>query len=155
MNEPRYPEDVFKIIWLWLGIVFTAMGLLFVCVIRPGIHSTGQEPDVNDVILLVFGAIFLIAYFVLRGIAARKKKLHNELLASGTKVDGTVEKVCQQNTVRYGGKYPYIIFYTYQYQGKVYHGESSLFWDRPAVMEQDSIVVYANDSGDSTIQLGA
>lgn len=154
MNEPRYPEDVFKTIWLWTGIAFIAMGLLnFIIVFMFAAESAGQEPNINGVIILVIGAMFLIAQSVLRGIASRKKKLHNELLANGAKVTGTVEKVCQQNTVRYAGKYPYIIFYTYDYQGKACHGESHLFWDRPAVAEHDSIAVYANDSGKSTIQL--
>ena len=112
-----------------------------------------QEPNLPGAGFLAFGIVLLTVQTVLGIIASRKKKLHNELLANGAKVTGTVEKVCQQNTVRYAGKYPYIIFYTYDYQGKACHGESHLFWDRPAVAEHDSIAVYANDSGKSTIQL--
>lgn len=154
MKEPRYAEDVFKTIWIWAGLGFIAGGLLsFISVSKPGAHATVQKPNVNGVIMLALGTVCIIAQSVLRINASRKKKLHNELLVNGTKVSGTVERVCRQNTVRYGGKYPYIIFYTYDYQGKAYHGESYLFWDRPAVMEQDSIAVYTNDSGESTIQL--
>ena len=55
--------------------------------------------------------------------------------------------------VRYAGKTPYIVIYTFNHQGKVYHRESCFLWDKPDVMASDSIVVYINDSGKSTIQL--
>ncbi len=46
MNEPRYPEDVFKTIWLWIGIAFIAMGLLnFIIVFMSAVESAGPEPD--------------------------------------------------------------------------------------------------------------
>ena len=62
MNEPRYPEDVFKTIWLWIGIAFIAMGLLnFIIVFMSAVESAGQEPNINGVIILVIGAMFLIA----------------------------------------------------------------------------------------------
>lgn len=154
MNEPRYAEDVLKTIWLWIGIAFIAFGgaLSLIDALRPRAHSMAQETNLNGIIMLALGTVFLITQSVQRVIASRKRKLHNDLLASGTKVNGTVKKVCQQNTVRYGGKYPYVVFYTYNYQGKVYQGESYLLWDMPDVMENDPIVVYANDSGKSTIQ---
>ncbi len=156
MNEPRYAEDVFKTIWLWIGIGFIAGGFLsFVGESKPGAPSMVHEANTNGVVMLGLGTALLITQAVLRVIASQKKKLHDELLANGTKVNGTVKKVCQQNTVRYGGKYPYIIFYTYNYQGKAYHGESCLLWDKPDIKEHDPIVVYTNGSGKSTVILGA
>ena len=38
--------------------------------------------------------------------------------------------------------------------GKEYHRESCFLWDKPDIMANDSIVVYTNDSGKSTVQLG-
>ena len=119
MNEPRYPEDVFKTIWLWIGIAFIAMGLLnFIIVFMSAVESAGQEPNINGVIILVIGAMFLIAQSVLRGIASRKKKLHNELLANGNRINGTVEKVCVEMGVRYAGKTPYIVYLYLSPSGK-------------------------------------
>ena len=63
------------------------------------------------------------------------------------------EKVSVEMGVRYAGKTPYIVIYTFNHQGKVYHRESCFLWDKPDVMASDSIVVYINDSGKSTIQL--
>lgn len=96
--------------------------------------------------------MLLIVQTVLGGIVSRKKKLHNELLVNGNRINGTVEKVSVEMGVRYAGKTPYIVIYTFNHQGKVYHRES-FFWDKPDVMADDSIVVYINDSGKSTIQL--
>lgn len=154
MNEPKFAEDILKIVYLWIGIAFIAIGLLcFIGALQPTSYSRIQESNGNGIDFLVLGTIFIILQFVQRAIVSRKKKLHNELLTKGTKVHGTVEKVCLKNSVRYAGKYPYVVFYTYDYQGQVYHGQSHLLWDIPDVKEQDSIVVYANDSGESTVQL--
>lgn len=90
---------------------------------------------------------------VLGLMVSRKKKLHNELLENGTKVNGTVEKVCVEMGVRYGGKAPYTVIYTFSHQGKEYHRESCFLWDKPDVKEHDSIVVYTDDSGKSAVQL--
>lgn len=160
MSEPRYAEDIFKRMFLWMSIGWIAIGLIMgflglIGVLKPTAHSMNQDSTeiTNFILFIVLGIIFFIAHSVQRSTASRKKKLHDELLANGAKVNGTVEKVCQQNQVRYGGKYPYIIFYTYTYEGKVYHGESYLFWDIPDVAEHDPIVVYTDHSGKSTIQL--
>lgn len=153
MSEPRYTQDIFKKMFLWMGIGWIVMGLLgFVGVLKPTADSMVQDSKVMGMIFTALGIGFFIAQSVMRIIVSRKKKLHDELIANGTKVNGTVEKVYRQNLVWYGGKYPYIIFYTYTYEGKVYHGESYLFWDIPDVMEHDPIVVYADHSGKSTIQ---
>lgn len=160
MSEPRYVEDIFKRMFLWMSIGWIAIGLIMgflglMGVLKPTAHSMNQDSTeiTNFILFIVLGIIFFIAHSVQRSTASRKKKLHDELLANGSRVNGTVEKVCQQNQVRYGGKYPYIIFYTYTCEGKVYHGESHLLWEIPDVTEHDPIEVYTDRSGKSTIQL--
>ena len=119
MSEPRYVEDIFKHMFLWMSIGWIAIGLIMgflglIGVLKPTAHSMNQDSTeiTNFILFIVLGIIFFIAHSVQRSTASRKKKLHDELLADGAKVNGTVEKVCRQNLVRYGGKYPYIIFYT-------------------------------------------
>lgn len=154
MKPPRYREDLFKTIFRWIGIGFLAFGSLgLIGILKPAGYAGTQDANGMVIGFFAFGAVFLIWQSVLAAIAARKKKLHNELLANGTKVNGTVEKVCVEMGVRYAGKTPYIILYTYTHQGKDCHGESYFLWERPDVAEHDSIAVYANDSGKSTIQL--
>ena len=155
MDKPSYREELFKRIFLWISTGSIALGLLaFVGVLRPTTYSEVQEPNLPGAGLLAFGIVLLTVQTVLGIIASRKKKLHNELLANGNRINGTVEKVCVEMGVRYAGKTPYIVIYTFHHQGKVYHRESCFLWDKPDVMADDSIVVYINDSGKSTIQLG-
>ncbi len=154
MKKPSYREEFFKRIFLWISIGFFVLGLLaFGGVLRPTTYSEVQEPNLLGAEFLAFGTVLLIVQTVLGGIVSRKKKLHNELLVNGNRINGTVEKVCVEMGVRYAGKTPYIVIYTFHHRGKVYHRES-FFWDKPDVMADDSIVVYINDSGKSTIQLG-
>lgn len=155
MNKPSYREELFKRIFLWISIVFFVLGLLaFGGVLRPTTYSEVQEPNLLGTEFLAFGTVLLIVQTVLGGIVSRKKKLHNELLVNGNRINGTVEKVSVEMGVRYAGKTPYIVIYTFHHRGKAYHRESCFLWDKPDVMADDSIVVYINDSGKSTIQLG-
>ncbi len=154
MSKPKYMEELLKIIFLCLGIAFIAMGLLsFIGVLKPSANSMIQEPTILGIVFLFLGITFFIVQTILKVIASLKNKSHNELLISGTKINGTVENVYLQKYTQYGNKSPYRIFYTYTYQGKVYHHKSYLLWDKPNFTENDSIVVYANDFGKSTVQV--
>lgn len=152
MNKPEYVEGFFKIAFLWLGIGFVFMGLLcFAGVLKPKASSMIQDPILLGMFFSSIGMILLIVQIILKVMIASKDKLHNKLAAGGTRRTGTVGKVCLQRYTKYGNKYPYRIFYTYTCQGKVYHHKSNLLWDKPCLKEGDSIVVYTNDSGKSTI----
>lgn len=154
MNKPRYTEALLKIIFLWLGIAFLATGLLsFFGVIKPTANSMVQVPALLGITFSSLGIAFLLVQGFLAVIVSFKNKLHQELLASGTKFCGTVEKVYLQKYTQYGKKSPYRIIYTYVYQGTVFRHESRLLWDKPDFKEQDPIEVYANDMGKSTIPL--
>lgn len=134
--------------------MFIFMGLLsYISVLKPTSYSMIQEPKMMGIAFLLLGIVFLIVQAILKVLASSKNKLHNELLINGTKINGIVENVYRQADMRYGGESPYRILYTYTWQGKVYHHNSYLLWDKPVFKVHDSIVVYANDSGQSTIQL--
>lgn len=154
MRKPRYIEELLKLVFLWLGIAFIVMGFLcFIGVLKPKASSMTQEPTVLGTVFSLLGIAFFIVQLILKAIVSSKNKLHNELLISGTKIHGTVEKVYLQTYTQYGRKSPYRILYTYTFQGKVYHQKSDLLWDKPDFGEHDSIVVYTNGSGKSTVQL--
>lgn len=154
MRRPKYNEELLKTIFLWLGVGFIVMGLLsFIGILEPTAYSWVQEPNIMGMIFLIWGVAFFIVQTILGVIASSKDKLHNELLVSGTQISGTVEKVYLQIFTQYAGKYPYRIIYTYTCQGKTYHQKSALIWDKPDCMENDTIIVYVNDSGKSTIQI--
>lgn len=154
MSKPRYMEELLKIVFLWLGIAFIVMGLLcYIGILKPKSNSMIQDPKVLGIVYSLLAIAFFIVQNILKAISFLKNKLHNELLISGTKINGIVEKVYWQRYTQYGGQSPYRIFYNYTWQGKVYHHKSCLLWDRPDYTVQDSIVVYVNNVGKSTIQL--
>ncbi len=153
MGKPRYVEELLKIIFLWLSITFIVMGLLcFFDVLKPSTISMIQESTILGIVFSSIGIVFFIVQTILNLMALSKDKLHNELLASGVRINGTVEKVYLQKYMQYGRKSPYRILYTYTYEHKVYHHQSNLLWEKPAIQEHDPIVVYANNLGKSTIQ---
>lgn len=152
MKKPRYTEELLKIIFLWLGIAFVFMGCLsYIGILKPGANSMVQDSMVLGVLFGSLGIAFLIIQTVLQITATNKNKLHSKLISSGNTVNGVVEKVYLQKYTQYGKKYPYRILYTYSYQGKVYRHKSCLLWDKPNFIEGDSLVVYVNDSGKSTV----
>ncbi len=154
MGKPRYMEELLSIVFLWLGIAFIVMGLLcYIGVMKPKSSSMIQEPITLGIVFSSLGIVYIIVQMILKTISSWRNKLHNELLISGTKVNGIVEKVYWQRYTQYGSESPYRIFYTYTWQGKVYHHKSYLLWDKPDYAVNDTIVVYADDSGRSTIQI--
>lgn len=154
MNKPRYMEELMKIIFLWLGIAFVFMGILsFLGILKPNASSMVQEPAMLGIIFSLLGIVFIIVQTIFKILAANKNKLYSELLSSGTRINGIVEKVYLQKYMQYGDKHPYRILYTYTYQGEVHHHKSYFLWDKPNFAPGDSIEVYINDLGKSTVML--
>lgn len=152
MRNPKYIEELLKIVFFWLGVAFILVGALcFTGMLKPKAGSSIQDPTIMGIAFSVLGISYFIAQIVLKAIISLKNRLHNELIMSGTKINGTVEKVYMQKYTHYGTKSPYRILYTYTYQGKVRHHKSHLLWEKPDIKEHDSLMVYVNDYGKSTI----
>lgn len=154
MNKPKYMEELLKIIFLWLGIAFIFCGLLSLFhILKPSVFSMVQEPTILGIIFSLLGIVFIFVQTVLQLIVTKKNKLHSELLADGTRITGIVKKVYLQKYTQYGKKCPYRILYSYTYNGEVQHHKSCFLWDKPNFAEGNSITVYANDFGKSTLML--
>lgn len=154
MNKLKYNEDLYRVIFFWLGIAFVFLGCLScIGLLNPSENSTVQNPAVLGIIFGLSGIAFLIVQTVFQFISSKKNKQHSQLISNGNKVMGVVEKVYMQKYTQYGRKYPYRIIYTCSFQGKTYRSKSCLLWETPNVKEGDSIVVYINDFGKSTVIL--
>ena len=153
MHQPKYMEKLYAFIFLCLGSGFIVMGLLSDAgIVKPTAQSAVQDPNIMGFVFLLMGIAFCAAQTIFRVIAAKKNKLHNELTANGIRVHGSVEKVILLRFTQYGKKSPYRICYTYTLQGDIFHHKSCLLWDKPDYEVGDPILVYANNSGKSTIQ---
>ena len=73
MKNPRYMEELLKIIFVWLGVMFVCSGILCVLgVMKPSAHSMIQEPTILGVVFSALGAAFVFVHFIFRGIAQKK-----------------------------------------------------------------------------------
>ena len=154
MKKPRYMEELLKKIFFMLGIMFVAFGILgFMGIMTPKKSSMIQDQTLLGIIFGVLGIAFLITSFILGIAAGKKDKLYNELLINGKKIEGAVEKVFLQTSTQYGHQSPYIILYSFTYDNQTYHEKSYFFWEKPDLKTGDSITVYVNESGKSTISV--
>lgn len=152
MDRPRYMEELLAIVFLGLGSMFIAMGFLsFIGVLKPKASSMVQDPTMLGIVFTSIGIAFFAMQFILKMITRTKRNLHTQLLVNGIKIIGIVEKVHFQRYTKYRQEAPYRIFYTYTYQDKIFHGKSHLLWDKPEFIEGDSIEIYINDFGKSTV----
>jgi len=154
MKKPKSIEKLLEIIFFWLGVSFVFFGVLgCIGILKPSAGSSIQDPPLLGCFFSVIGFVFAAVGMIFRFIDAKKDKLHSELLANGTRVKGIVEKVYLQGYTRYGRQSPYRVRYTYTYRDKVYHHKSCLLWEKPDLTSGDTVTVYVNDRGKSTILL--
>lgn len=152
MKKPRYMEELLKIIFLWLGIMFVFFGILgFFGIMKPKASSLIQEPILLGIIFGLLGIVFLAVSMILRVVVNKKDKLHNELLISGRKIEGVVEKVYLQTSTQFGHQSPYIVLYSFTNGNQTYHHKSNFLWEKPDLKSGDSIIVYVNQDMKSTI----
>lgn len=154
MKKPNSMEGMFGFIYFWLGLSFALMGgLTYMGVIKPKSSSMVQEPALLGIIFFSIGGVFLLAQAVLMVIVFRRNKLHEELLANGTRIQGIVEKVYLQRYTSYGNQSPYRIVYRFNWEGKSCQKKSCLLWEKPEYKKGDSIAVFVNGDGRATVQI--
>ncbi len=154
INKPKYMEDLLAIIFQYLGILFFVFGILCLLgIMTPSTTSLIQDSYIMGVIFLITGIVFCITQLILKRRNNRKVLLHNELLKTGFQVNGTVEKIYLQQWTHFGQESPYRICYDFSYGEKYFHHKSCLLWDKPNLAAGDSITVYVNHSGKSTLNL--
>ena len=124
-------------------------------IIAPQGRLGHSEWEILGICFAALAGAFGAAAFVLGKIAAGKKALHSELLCTGTPLCGTVERVYRQAYTQFGRESLYRIFYSYTLHGKQYRDKSCFLWEKPDIKAGDSIVVYANASGKSTVFMEA
>jgi len=154
MKKPKYKSDLLAFIFLHLGLAFIIFGCLsFVNIIKPTSHSLVQDQILLGQIFCFLGITFCVIQTVFRIFSYKKAKLHSELISTGTKIDGAIEKISLQRWMQFGKKSPFIVYYTYSYKDKTYHKKSCLLWDKPNLSNGDKIDIFVNDIGQSTVEL--
>lgn len=154
MNKPKYTEEMIKIIFLCLGVVFVGEGLFgFMGGLKPKPNSMIQDPFVMASIFFVIGIILIIICIILGQIVKRKDRVYEELIKNGIKISGKVERVYLESNIRYARQSPYRVWYVYSYQGKHFQKKSHFLWEKPNLEVGEVIVVYVNEAGKSAISV--
>lgn len=154
MKKPKYMEELVRMIFFWLAVAFICAGVLsYLGVLKPRPCSAVQVPTLLGIIFTAIGLAIMAVSIILGIVVVKKKKLQTELRECGTRINGVVEKVYLQTYTQYGLKSPYRIQYVFTYQDKVYHHKSCFVWEKPSLKPGDSVMVYTNDFGKSTILL--
>lgn len=155
MHRPKYVKEFFKIPFLMLGTIFLfEAALQWADILYLERETSGIQPsDISGILIFSVAIVLFIIWAVLKAFIVSEEKSCMELWKSGTKIIGTVEKVYLQTSIQYHGKSPYRILYTYAFQGKIHHHKSNLLWEKPNISAHDSIVVYADSSGKSTLSI--
>lgn len=154
MKKPVYMSDVYAFVFLTLGLGFNFLGSLGILnVIKPTERSYVQDPILAGKAFLILGITFCVIQSVLRIFSSKQEKLHHELILTGTKMVGTIERIALQKGMTFGKKSPFIIHYTYSYKDKNYRVKSDLLWEKPSLSKGSKIDIFVNDIGQSTIEL--
>ncbi len=154
MKKPIYMSDIYAFVFLSLGLGFIFFGCLsFLNITKPTAHSSVQDPILAAQIFCILGTTMCVIQSVFRINSKKQAKIHRELISTGTKIEGTIDRISFQKGITFGRKSPYIIFFTYLYEDRVHHNKSCLIWDHPSLNKGNKIDIFVNDIGQSTLAL--
>ena len=154
MKKPKYKSDVYAFVFLSLGLGSIILCCLsFLNIIKPTARSLVQDPILSGQISFFMGTTFFVIQAAFRIFSYKQAKLHSELISTGTKIVGTIERISLQKGITFGKKSPFIVYYTYSFKDKIYHNKSCLLWDKPNLSNGNKIDIFVNDIGQSTFKL--
>lgn len=102
---------------------------------KPGAHG---DPRVFSIVgcflLIVAGLSLLIGFYI-----TKKNKL---LMQTGTQILATIVSVKQLQYTRFSASYPYVVYYSYEWEGVQFKGKSGLLWNIPSFQEPGKGTIY-------------
>lgn len=141
MKKPESMWEFCGRLFLLLGVLFVLFGILTqVGVMRMRSGSRGG-PEV----FFFSGSAFF--FFSLEPTRTKRKfrPPKRRIPKSGMSVPGTVASVEQLSYTRWNTSYPYVIRFTYEWEGVRYKGKSGLIWTPPSVKESDPLSVVIDE----------
>ncbi|CAB1245729.1 protein of unknown function [Ruminococcaceae bacterium BL-4] len=149
--KPRNFWEFYARLFFILGGSFLLIGLLSqagIMKMKPGAHS---DPRVFAII----GCLFLIVAGLSQFMGAYMVKRDKLLLQTGTPISGTIVSVKQLQFTRFSTSYPYVVYFTYEWEGMQYKGRIGPLWSIPSLKENDNGTIYidAENPKHSTLKL--
>lgn len=129
MKRPDGYPDIIALVFAWLGIAFTLLGLIGLAIPYPMRSGERWMFGVMGVALILAAVPFILT-------ARRQRRLREELRRLGWPVRGRVVSVKCHDFVHWtsGGfniLSPWTVLCEYQYEGQSYTVRSTFLWDKP------------------------
>lgn len=154
MKKPKYITQMYSFIFFFIGVAFIISGLLVAWgIMSPSKHSAVQDKNTMTLIFCMISLGFFIASSILISISCLIEKKRRELISNGKLVAGTVDDIRYKRWISFGKISPYVIYFSFSFDDKIYHGKSYLVWEKPNFADGDSIEIYVNDFGNSTVMI--
>lgn len=149
--KPRNFWEFYGRLFFILGGSFLLIGLLSqagIMKMKPGAHG---DPRVFAII----GCLFLIVAGLSQFMGVHMVKRNKLLLQTGTPISGTIISVKQLQFTRFSTSYPYVVYFTYEWEGMQYKGKIGPLWSIPSIKENDNETIYidAKNPKHSTLKL--
>lgn len=141
MRRPTLSQS-YGFVFMTLGAVFIPAGYLN----KIGILSTTQYSKGGPTTTFtVVGGILLIVGAVLFFISLYREKERAKLKEKGIKVEGYVTDIKRLIYTKVNKQAPYVVYFSYDYNGDNYKGKSHLLWDKPSISKGDLISIYIDE----------
>ena len=144
MKKPSSVVSIFGIVFSLLGPFFYIAGLLSKYkILKTSINSKGDPAELFP----IFGIIFFISGGLLISYTKINDIIRNKIKETGYKISGEITKIKELKYTHYGNRSqnPFVIYYTYVYDGIRYKNKSHLLWDRNTTFNVgDNLSVYVN-----------
>lgn len=149
--KPRNFAEFYGRLFFILGASFLLIGLLSqagVMKMKPGAHG---DPRV----FAITGCLFLIVAGVSQVMGVYMVKRDKLLIQTGTPISGAIVSVKQLRFTRFTTSYPYVVYFTYEWEGVQYKGKMGPLWDIPSLKEHDNRTIYIDSKNPrhSTLKL--
>lgn len=149
--KPRNFFEFYGRLFFILGGSFLLIGLLSqagVMKMKSGVHGDPR-------LFAIIGCIFLIVAGLSQVMGVYIAKRDKLLIQTGTPISGTIISVKQLHFTRLSTSYPYIVYFTYEWESVQCKGKIGPLWSIPSFKEHDNRTIYidAKNPKHSTLKL--
>lgn len=139
MKQPSSAVTLSGWILVVLGLSFQLAAYLNrIGVLKTSPNSTG-DPAVAFPIL---GLIFLAVGVACLLSAQERQNARLRLRDHGVQLRGCVTEIKCLSYMHWGNRSPYVVRYSYYYDGETYTGKSELLWEAPKLHQSEILTVY-------------
>lgn len=146
MKKPNAILQFFIFMCFIMGPIFLISGIM----VQAGLLAVSEHSKGDPAVWFpVLGIGFLLVGTFIALFSVYQSRQREQLLLNGIPLQGIITGVTQLSWMRWGSQSPYVVYFSYEYEGTAYNGKSGLLWNIPIVYPNDNITVCI-DSNDAS-----